>query len=153
MIKIHSWVSTPPAATKGWCSENNAVPCTGRALLSSSVLFSNITTTNGTTTTSQARQQQEEQEHQQQRWLKAKTPDYCDGFQLQFAIDGKITTWDKTTVLNNIKNSQRVVEFITLLDDDDKQWINTPKSNVELAIRIRGCGRTKPYALTHLYWI
>lgn len=133
MIKVHTWAFDAPVATRGWCSENNVLPCTHREL--------SVADTNHTTamTTSSSRQRQ----------LKPKVPDYCEQFTFEFAIDGIVTTWDKNTWGGKIKYAQRVVEFIPLLEDET--W-TTPK-DVELAIRLTGCGRQKPIELTHIYWI
>ncbi|KAL7579687.1 hypothetical protein ACA910_021834 [Epithemia clementina (nom. ined.)] len=148
MIKLHTWWFEPPSLTEGWCSENNAEDCQSRAL--SSLTTTALLYTNNTTTSSPQRQEQPQQQ-QRQRSLKQSVPSYCDGFAFQFAIDGgDITTWDKSQFTSNINQAQRVAEFVTLLDDDT--W-ETPKENVELAFRIRGCGRQKPLELTHIYWI
>ena len=127
MIKMHSWTFYPPAATNGWCSENNKEPCPKRALSS----FSN--------STSMVRE----------RSLKPPVPSYCDDFMFEFAIDGEVTSWNKDEFVERQRIAQRVVEFWTLLDEDS--W--GEKRDVELAIRITGCGRQKPLDLTHIYWI
>lgn len=82
---------------------------------------------------------------------KAKVPKYCDNFLFQFAIDGKVTSWDKATFLANSKNPQRVVEIQTLLDD---QSFTTEAKDVELAIRMTGCGDStqKTMCLSHVYF-
>lgn len=82
---------------------------------------------------------------------KAKVPEYCDNFLFQFAIDGKVTSWDKATFLANSKNPQRVVEIQTLLDD---QSFTTEAKDVELAIRMTGCGDStqKTMCLSHVYF-
>ncbi|KAL7579689.1 hypothetical protein ACA910_021835 [Epithemia clementina (nom. ined.)] len=134
MIKIHSWAFYPPSKTQGWCSENNAEPCQSRALSSAAVAEEPDTTLL----------------ENQRRILKPQVPSYCDDFVFEFAINGEITTWDKNQFTSNINQAQRVVELVTLLDDPE--W-NTPKENVEVAFRIRGCGRQKPLDLTHIYWI
>ncbi|KAL7579770.1 hypothetical protein ACA910_021906 [Epithemia clementina (nom. ined.)] len=138
MIKMHTWAFYAPDMTKGWCSENNKEPCTSRALSSYSALETNYTTSSWS-----------KQEHQPQRLLKPQVPKYCDGFKFEFAIDGKHTIWDVQEFQSRRKQAERVVEFFTLLDDDS--W-KTAK-DVELAIRITGCGRQKPLDLTHIYWI
>ena len=140
MIKLHSWAFFPPQLTEKWCSENNVVECTGRNLMANQT------------------QQQPPQDgavspsvssSSSLRRLKPKVPEYCDEFKFEFAIDGVITSWNKTEFLHHQRHAQRVVEFWPLLQDDT--W-EGPK-DVELAIRTTGCGRQKPLDLTHIYWI
>jgi len=76
-----------------------------------------------------------------------------ESFKFDFAINGKITTWDKEKFLSEIIQLQRVVEIFTLLDDDN--WDSSDLKNgndVELAIRVRGTGRSQTLDLTHVYW-
>lgn len=85
----------------------------------------------------------------QRRELKRESPKYCDDFHFEFAIDGKITSWNLEQFKEANKNIQRVVEVFTLLDDP--AYVKEEK-DVELAIRMRGCGNTKVFSLTHIYW-
>lgn len=49
------------------------------------------------------------------------------------------------------KDNQRVVEVFTLLDDE--AFVKEgEKKDVEVAIRMRGCGDEKVFSLTHVYW-
>jgi hypothetical protein len=43
-----------------------------------------------------------------------------------------------------------VIEYLTLLDDPN--YTGGATKNVELAIRMTGCGRSKVFGLTHVYW-
>ena len=133
MIKLHTWTFFPPPPTEGWCSENNESPCSSRALAADSA---SVNTTDA-------------QQQEQQRMLKPKVPEFCKDFKFEFAIDGKITSWDQTQFEEHKRKPQRVVEFFTLLDDDN--WDGT--KDVEVAIRTTGCGRSKPLDITHMYWI
>jgi len=85
------------------------------------------------------------------RALKAAPVEICDNFSFEFAIDGKITTWNKERYIEERKIAQRVVELLTLLDDPN--FTKTPK-DVELAIRMTGCGDSSKIALlfTHVYF-
>ena len=144
MIKVHSWAFAAPAATRAWCSENNEKACPKRALSSEHRrLQNNLTMAWDDHASNQS------QPLLQERRLKPKVPDYCDDFHLEFAIDGQVTSWNKTQVFEHKNQAQRVVEFLTLLDDDT--W--TTAKDVELALRLTGCGRQKPFELTHVYWI
>lgn len=70
-------------------------------------------------------------------------------FQFDFAIDGKITTWNKDEFKNHVKTPQRVLEFITLLDNPD---FTTIEKAVEVAFRMRECGRSCVIGISHIYW-
>jgi len=83
------------------------------------------------------------------RFTKADPDDAIpDEFEFDFAIDGKVTTWNKKQILEKRQKLQRVVELFTLLDDED--W--GEKRDVEVAIRSRGGGRVQTLDLTHIYW-
>jgi hypothetical protein len=86
-----------------------------------------------------------------ERHLKKEPPEYCDDFHFDYAIDGKITSWDLEEFREANKSIQRVVEVFTMLDDPTYVKKGEEK-NVELAIRMRGCGSTKVFSLTHVYW-
>jgi hypothetical protein len=72
-----------------------------------------------------------------------------DGFLFDYAINGKITTLNKDEFTEKLKGVQRVTDIITLLDDPN--FTKTP-TNVEVAFRMRECGRECTLALTHVYW-
>jgi hypothetical protein len=65
-------------------------------------------------------------------------------------VTGKITTWNLTEWDEHRKDVQRVVHVSTLMDDPD--YTGGATKDVELAMRLRGCGRTKAYTLSHVYW-
>ena len=46
--------------------------------------------------------------------------------------------------------AQRVVEILSLLEDPS--YTGGEAREVEVAIRIKGCGRQKTFGLTHVYW-
>jgi hypothetical protein len=102
--------------------------------------------------------QPQEQQQDERRFLKGpalqpagKTlPD--DTFAFDFSIDGKITTWNKQQFMDHKKDVQRVLEAFVLLDDVNYISQGQPPRNVELAIRMRGCGRLCTFGVTHLYW-
>jgi hypothetical protein len=78
------------------------------------------------------------------------TPNLPDEFVFEYAINGKITTWNKTEFLEKKQQVQRVVETVTLLDDKD--FFNGESQDVEVAIRLRGCGSSCVFGLSHIYW-
>ena len=93
------------------------------------------------------------EEEERQRRLKPMPPLYCDEFALDFSIDGKVTTWNKTETEANIKVMQRVVEIAVFMDDPSYGTIGQPKT-VQFGLRMRGCGLSthKTFGLGHLYW-
>lgn len=77
-------------------------------------------------------------------------PKPCADFRFEFAIDGKITSWTGEQLEANKVAAQRMVVIVTVLDDEN--YTGGEAKNVELAIRVTGCGREKPFGLTHIYW-
>ena len=77
------------------------------------------------------------------------TVELPDTFSFEYAIDGKITTLSKDQFLEKNHHIQRVVEIMTILDDPE---FTSEKKDVEVAIRMKGCGKTCTFALTHIYW-
>lgn len=85
------------------------------------------------------------------RNLKRQPNPYCDDFHFDFAVDGKITTYNATEFQQANNEIQRVVECFTMLDD--AKYVNEgEEKDVELALRMRGCGNSKVFSLTHVYW-
>jgi hypothetical protein len=85
------------------------------------------------------------------RGLKREQIPFCDDFHFDFAIDGNITSWNLEKFMEAKKDIQRVVEVFTLLDDE--AFVKEgEKKDVEVAIRMRGCGDEKVFSLTHVYW-
>lgn len=82
------------------------------------------------------------------RRLKSDPVVFPDTFQFDFAINGIITTLDREAFFQNISDVQRVVQALTVLDDPNFG----PKDNVEVAIRLRGCGTANNIGVTHAYW-
>jgi hypothetical protein len=70
-------------------------------------------------------------------------------FAFDYAIDGVITTLDKDEFKSRLKTPQRVLEMLTVLDDPE--FTDAPKT-VEVAFRLRGCGRTCIFGISHVYW-
>lgn len=69
-----------------------------------------------------------------------------DSFEFDFAIDGTIQTLKKKEFEEKIAKPQDNIELLTVLDDPSM------KKDLEVAIRLRGCGRECAIALTHVYW-
>ena len=135
IVNMEPWLqSGQNEKTEGWACENNASSCKQRELESSSSA--------GT----------EQQHHQGARELGGKkpVPPYCDDFKFEFAIDGKITTWDVHEFQSREQDLQRMVKAWSLLDDEN--FAKGKPRDVELAIRITGCQRIKTFRLTHIYW-
>lgn len=97
----------------------------------------------------------DEEEHRRNLKMRSyDTPDLPDNFQFEYAIDGDVTTLNKDQFLKQKQQLQRVVETLTLLDDPN--FINERKGNkkkdVEIAIRMKGCGRDCTFGISHVYW-
>jgi len=88
--------------------------------------------------------------HDEERHLGKKTPEYCDDFKFEFAIDGKVTTWDKKQYDEHYKHIQRVVEIIKIAEDPS--ITGGEEKEIEFAFRILNCGNEKSMRLSHLYW-
>jgi hypothetical protein len=82
-----------------------------------------------------------------------KNPNECDTFHFEFAIDGAVTTWDKSAWDTNRRTIQRVVP-IWVLSDGGANYDGTAETgrDVELAIRLTGCQRRTTFGLSHVYW-
>ena len=87
------------------------------------------------------------------------TPDLNQQFQFEFAIDGVITSWNKTEFLAQKQDIQRMVEIVTLLDDEtfattsQRSGGSGEEGNmVEVAIRLRGCNHRCFFGVSHVYW-
>lgn len=85
-----------------------------------------------------------------ERQLKAKVPDYCPQFRFEFAIDGKITSWDYKKYMENMGHIQRVVEVLKIVEDP--KLTGGVEKEIEFAFRITGCTNEKAMQITHLYW-
>jgi hypothetical protein len=137
MIKIEDYHNTGAnKQTQGWKCENNESDCASSSRRLENSLRGSVTESQPTDET--------------ERRLKTEVPPICDDFHFDFAIDGRITIWNRTEWEANKSEVQRVVHIWTLLDDPD--YTGGKKKDVELAIRQRGCGRSRTFLLTHVYW-
>eukprot|EP00536_Pseudo-nitzschia_multiseries_P015039 jgi/Psemu1/216711/e_gw1.811.19.1 len=84
------------------------------------------------------------------RLLKAKVPDYCPEFKFEFAIDGKVTSWNYDQYMENMFVMQRVVEVLKIVEDPN--LTGGEEKEIEFAFRITGCKNEKVMHFTHLYW-
>ena len=83
--------------------------------------------------------------------LPPRAPEYCPEFKFEFAIDGKVTTWDRDEFQARLKRLQVVWEVQTLMNN---QSFTMDARDVEFAVRITGCrdSTRKSISLTHIYW-
>ena len=81
---------------------------------------------------------------------KGEIPEYCDSFEFQYAINGTMKSLTRHEFESKLFKIQRVVEVITLLDD--QEFTNGQVVDLPVAMRILGCGRQKVFSLTHVYW-
>ena len=88
--------------------------------------------------------------HDEERNLKAKVPDYCPEFKFEYAIDGKVTSWDYDEYMKHMAHIQRVVEVINVVEDPS--ITGGKEKEIEFAFRITGCKNEKMMQITHIYW-
>jgi hypothetical protein len=84
------------------------------------------------------------------RRLKKKPPELCEHFEFEYAINGNITSMDKATFRQKKQDVARVVEMVVLLGDPN--FTGGVETEVEVAIRIIGCGRSNTFKMSHIYW-
>lgn len=84
------------------------------------------------------------------RVLKKKPPDFCDNLQFQYAINGQVSSLDAETFKRRKQSMARVVETIVIMDNSE--FTSGVETEVEVAIRIIGCGRHNTFVLSHIYW-
>lgn len=77
-------------------------------------------------------------------------PEYCNEFKFEYAIDGVITSLNKDEFLGRIHQVQRVVQTITILKDQN--YTGGVEKEVEVGLRLTGCGRNHTFHLHHIYW-
>jgi hypothetical protein len=134
ILKLHTWHTEDESTrTKGWTTVDNKRNLRigeGESNGSQSILTSDL---------SDARMLMRSYD----------TPELPDSFQLEYAIDGKITTLNKKEFLEKKQQLQRVVETLTILDDPN---FTDKARDVEVAIRLKGAGRDIVFGLSHVYW-
>ena len=77
-------------------------------------------------------------------------PPLCEDFKFEYAIDGAVTSVNKEEFEANIINAARVVEWFKILDDP--AYTGGQEKEVEIAVRITGCGQKKAFRMSHIYW-
>ena len=142
ILKIESWhAASENKATNGWNEVNNGNRRHRSLNRGGETFFDNDKNTKLNI----------ENEELSGRVLKTEPLPYCDDFEFQYSIDGEITTINKDEIETRFKKAQRVVELLTVMDDES--MVETGKSrDIELGIRLIGCKREKTFSLTHVYW-
>ena len=90
------------------------------------------------------------------RRQKYETPELPQLFRFEYAIDGEMTSLNRTEFLDRKQDIQRVVEALTLLDDPN--FATSPasktsnRSSVEVAIRLRNSFQRLVFGISHIYW-
>jgi len=141
VLKLHTWhIESESTKTEGWTSVNDEAANRrlreGRRSFQEDVAGGDAPFDDG--------------EHDERMLMRSyDTPELPEGFMFEYAIDGQITTLTKEQFLEQKKQVQRVVETLTILDDPN--FTSTSK-NVEIAIRLRGGGRSITFGLSHIYW-
>ena len=129
----------------GWLVLNIPEIKSGLILVKIDAFYSrdaNTITTNWTSVNNERRKSR----HRQLGYTFSRQP---DTMVFEYAINGKVTTLPRDDFLERLTQAQlhRVVWVLTLLDDE-----TFTGKDVELAIRMRGCGRDCTYGITHVYW-
>lgn len=134
-VKYHSWHKADDVhKTEGWNSINNERRLRSNNRGNGANLALNATSASNVG-----------------RFLKKTKPaPFCDDFQFEYAIDGKITVLNLEQWQDRSRQIQRVVEVLTLMKDPN--YTGGSEKEVEIAIRITGCQRKKHFQLTHVYW-
>jgi len=138
VLKLHTWhTSDENTVTKEWTSVNNE-----RNLRAS--FLRAVERPALSTMRIEARDDQ--------RGLKVRsteTPPMPETMAFEYAIDGNITRLPRDEFLAATKTLQRVLQVLTILDDPE--FTSEPK-DVEIAIRMTGCGRDCTFGVSHIYW-
>ena len=71
----------------------------------------------------------------------------CDEFAFEYAVGGKMTTLNGNLFVEKVKEILPGEQFLTIMDDNEGS-----ARNIEVGIRLRGCGRDTTLKLTHVYW-
>jgi hypothetical protein len=151
MIRVEDWWGpNDNPRTNNWTCENNKKNCTNPSLRQ--LGYTNFTTS---TTSSSFVSQSKHKKHRNM----GENPNKCDTFIFEFAIDGIVTKWDKKAWDTNRRQIQRVVSIWVLSNGSSStRSANDTNSksifgrDVELAIRLTGCGRLTTFGLSHVYW-
>ena len=86
----------------------------------------------------------------QNRRLKNKKPsEQPETMVFEYAIDGQITSLPRDDFFGRLKNILDFSSILTILDDPE---FTSESKDVELAIRMRGCGNSCTYGLPYVYW-
>ena len=143
VVKFHSWhPAESDKRTEGWTSINNKNELDEDDSKNHPPMEENK---------SSAEMDQSKSEGEGRELRKKKgAPSWCNEFKFDYAVDGNITSLSLDEYNKAYRQIQRVVEVITVLDDPT--YTGGKEKDVQVAIRIRGCGRSKVYGLTHIYW-
>ena len=140
ILKLHTWhTENESTITQGWNSVDNVKR--RRRLGESSMHFN--------TSTSESFQYESDKIENRMLMRSYDTPKLPDEFVFEYAIDGVVTTLTGKEFLEKKKQIQRVVETITILDDPN---FTTEEKDVEIAIRLRGSGKSIVFGVSHVYW-
>ena len=69
-------------------------------------------------------------------------------YRFDYSIGGEITTLDKNSFEDRLKSPREGLGLLTILDDASVK----DGKEIEVAIRMRDCGRDCTFALTHVFW-
>jgi hypothetical protein len=160
VIKFESWHPEGSASkTEGWSSINNEgddgdIPRLLRqSWSSSSDNDMQINAVSGSRRLVQSHiQRHDARQIEEDPGAENNESDYCQDFRFEYSVDSIITSLNSTEFERRRETGkiQRVVETLVLLDDRD--FTGGVEKEVEVAVRITGCGRKKTFRLSHIYW-
>jgi hypothetical protein len=67
-----------------------------------------------------------------------------------FNSNGDLSTLEKNDFLERKYQVGKNVELLTIMDDP--AYTGGENKDVQIALRMLGCGRRKVFKLTHMYW-
>lgn len=150
MLKLHTWYEAPDnSRTVTWRTVNNVDSPTGEvddSSQQSNTEADNITRNNVTDPGTKRRNL---------RKRMYVTPELNPNFKFEYSIDGVVTSWNRTKFLAQKQDLARMVETVTLLDDEtflSTTAYDSRGSLVEFAIRLVGCYHHCVFGVSAVYW-
>ncbi|CAB9524870.1 expressed unknown protein [Seminavis robusta] len=84
------------------------------------------------------------------RQRRLKGNENCNEIKFEVIVNGKKTEYNKAKFHERLKIFQRVVQVIEVLNDPN--LTNGVSHDIEIAMRITGCGHTNMWVLSGIYW-
>ena len=134
-VKVETWHNDGAMwKTVGWTSVNNE-----------GSLQRHLSLPSNTTMTDSSQERRELGKKKKQPALPCESE-----FYFEYAVDGVISRYNETEINQKKSHIQRVVEVMPILNHPE--YTNGEEKEVEIAIRLVGCGTQKVWKLNHVYW-